>query len=187
MAVERLGERDIDISALTFFPGNARRGNLEEIRKSVRRLGQYRSVVVRDTGDALIILAGNHTVQAMAAEGMTAAHCGVIRCTDDEARRVAVADNRLSDIAQDDDDALVELLSYLEDDYEGTGWSEEDVRALIEPGGSGIPDSADLPNDDEDKYREQYGVIVVCDSETDQQQAYEDLQERGYRCRVVTT
>lgn len=57
MAVERLGERDIDISALTFFPGNARRGNLEEIRKSVRRLGQYRSVVVRDTGSELVILA----------------------------------------------------------------------------------------------------------------------------------
>ena len=27
----------------------------------------------------------------------------------------------------------MELLSYLDGDYEGTGWSEEDVAALIDP------------------------------------------------------
>ena len=58
MPVERLGTRDVDISALTYFPGNPRRGSLPEIRKSVARLGQYRSVVVRDTGTELVILAG---------------------------------------------------------------------------------------------------------------------------------
>ena len=132
MAVERLGTRDVPISDLTYFPGNARRGNLAEIRKSVKRLGQYRAVVVRDTGDALVILAGNHTVRAMADEGLETASCGVIRCTDDEARRVNIADNRLSDIATDDQDELVQLLSYLDEDYEGTGWTEEDVRKLID-------------------------------------------------------
>jgi len=149
LAVERLGTRDIEISALTYFPGNARRGNLAEIRKSVRRLGQYRSVVVRDTGSELVILAGNHTVQAMADEGLETASCGVIRCTDDEARRVAVADNRLAELGGYDDDALVELLSYLDDDYEGTGWTAEDVEALITPpedfGGSGDPDDVPEP------------------------------------------
>ena len=59
MAVEQIGTRSIAIADLTYFPGNARRGNLTEIRKSVRRLGQYRSVVVRDTGAELVILAGN--------------------------------------------------------------------------------------------------------------------------------
>ena len=32
-----------------------------------------------------------------------------------------------------DDDALVELLSYLDEDYDGTGWTAEDVEALITP------------------------------------------------------
>ena len=66
-----LGVRDIDINQLTLFPGNARRGQLDQIRKSVRRLGQYRSVVVRVINEppALVVLAGNHTVQAMRAEG----------------------------------------------------------------------------------------------------------------------
>src|ERR1039457_4723148 len=85
MTVERLGARDIPVAELTYFPGNARRGNLPEIRKSVKRLGQYRSVVVRHTPDGLTILAGNHTVRAMTAEGHQTAYCDVIRCTDDEA------------------------------------------------------------------------------------------------------
>ncbi len=38
-----------------------------------------------------------------------------------------------------------------------------------------------------DEYREQYGVIVICDSESHQQETYEGLQEAGYNCKVVTT
>jgi hypothetical protein len=134
--------RDIPISSLTRFPGNARRGNVDEIRSSIRRLGQFRSLVVRDTGSELVILAGNHTRDGLEAEGYETARCEVITCTDDEARRINLADNRLSDIAQDDGDALAELLSYLDEDYEGTGWSAEDVEKLLgedEPEG-GDPD-----------------------------------------------
>jgi hypothetical protein len=183
VAVERLGTSDIEIAALTFFPGNARRGDVTKIRESVRRLGQYRAVVVRQTEDALIILAGNHTVQAMKAEGHKTAACEIIRCTDDEARRINLGDNRLSDIAEDDADALVELLSYLEGDYEGTGWTAEAVDKLIDPP---IPDSGDI-EPGEDKYREQYGVIVVCESEADQERVFGELQSQGFNVRVVTT
>ena len=128
------GTRDLPISSLTRFPGNARRGNTDEIRKSIRRHGQYRAIVVRDTGTELVILAGNHTRDALEAEGHESARCEVITCTDDEARRINLADNSLAEIGDGyDDDALVELLSYLDDDYEGTGWTAEDVEALITP------------------------------------------------------
>ena len=132
MPVEQLGTRSVEISDLTYFPGNPRRGSLPEIRKSVARLGQYRSVVVRDTGSELVILAGNHTVQAMAAEGLETAHCGVIRCTDDEATRINLADNRLSDIAEDDDRLLAELLATLDGDLEGTGYDVYDLDKLAD-------------------------------------------------------
>lgn len=35
-------------------------------------------------------------------------------------------------------------------------------------------------------YREQYGVIVMCGSEKHQAQTYDDLRQRGLRCKVVT-
>jgi hypothetical protein len=126
------GTRDIKISDLTRFPGNARRGNVAEIRKSIRRHGQYRAIVVRDCPDGLVILAGNHTRDALEAEGHESARCEVITCTDDEARRVNLADNKLADLAGDDADDLAELLSYLDGDYDGTGWAESEVARLID-------------------------------------------------------
>jgi len=177
--IEHLETRDVPIAELTFFPGNARRGNVPKIRQSVRRLGQYRSVVVRHEPGRLTILAGNHTVRAMRAEGHETARCEIIRCTDDEAIRVNVADNRLADVASDDTDALLELLSTLDGDYDGTGWSDEDIHALITPP---EPPAGDGGNQDEFKH---LAVVVVCDSETDQQAAFEFLADHGYRPRTA--
>ena len=36
-------------------------------------------------------------------------------------------------------------------------------------------------------YKEQYGVIVICKDETEQQEVYEKLADDGYECKVVTT
>lgn len=181
MAVEYTGVRDIPVSDLIRLPGNPRRGNVGEIRKSVARLGQYRTVVVRDLGDQLVILAGNHTVQALAAEGSVTARCEVIRCTDDEARRVALSDNRLSDIATDDTEALVALLGQLDGDFEGTGWAEEDLAALLGGDGNG-EGSGDAP---EDKLEPVYGVIVECDGEEQQARLLEQLDAEGFRVRAL--
>jgi ParB-like nuclease domain len=123
--------RDVPVGELIPFPGNARRGDVAAIRASVRRHGQYRSLIVRDTGTALVVLAGNHTRAALAAEGETAARCEIITCTDEEARRINLADNKISDIAVYDEDDLAELLSYLDGDYDGTGWSEPEVDRLV--------------------------------------------------------
>jgi hypothetical protein len=37
------------------------------------------------------------------------------------------------------------------------------------------------------RYREQYGVIVVCRDEPHQRAVYEALRAAGHACRVVTT
>lgn len=95
--------RDVPTSALTRYPGNARRGNVEEIRASIRRHGQYRSLVVRDTGEEYVILAGNHTFDAVQAEGHTSVRIELITCDDDEAARINLADNRLAELGDYDD------------------------------------------------------------------------------------
>jgi hypothetical protein len=182
MAVVVQGVQDIDISALTPYPGNPRRGNVEQIRSSIRRLGQYRTIVVRDTGDELVILAGNHTTLALKAEGHKTVRCEVVQCDDDEARRVNLADNRLAELGGYDDDELVQILSYLDDDYEGTGWTAEDVEKLITP--PGPLDEGDAPTDD---LPVSWGVIVECDSEDQQARLLADLDGNGYRVRALMT
>ena len=36
------------------------------------------------------------------------------------------------------------------------------------------------------KYRQQYGVIVLCDDEPQQRDTFERLRRAGHACRVVT-
>lgn len=125
---------DIPLDELTPFPGNAKRGDVDQIRKSLRRNGQYRSLVVREIPDGpLIVLAGNHTLQALNAEGNATARCEVVVCDDATARRINLVDNRAAELGGYDNDALAELLSYMDGDLEGTGYTDADVEALITP------------------------------------------------------
>lgn len=47
-------------------------------------------------------------------------------------------------------------------------------RAHAKPGQNGF------------KYREQYGVVVICKNERHQARVYNVLRRRGMECRVVT-
>lgn len=127
-----LATRDIPLDELTPFPGNAKRGDVEAIRASLRRNGQYRSLIVREIPNGpLIVLAGNHTMQALAAEGHAAARCEIVQCDDATARRINLADNRTAELGTYDDDALAELITALDGDYDGTGYAQDDIDAIL--------------------------------------------------------
>ncbi|MER6274016.1 hypothetical protein [Streptomyces sp900105755] len=70
---------DVALDDLRPFPGNARRGDPAVI---LHRTGQFRSLIVRDTGDGLVVLAGNHTLQALLAHGP--GPCGMTTTQDGE-------------------------------------------------------------------------------------------------------
>jgi DNA modification methylase len=142
--VRYLGTVDLPLAGLAQFPGNARRGDLGVIRASVARHGQYRSIVVRQLGDGShVIVAGNHTALALAAEGHETARADLIDCDEDEARRINLADNRSAELGGYDDQALAVLLSSLDGDFAGTGWAAEDLDALLR----GEPESRTDPDD----------------------------------------
>lgn len=136
--------RDVRLSELTRYPGNARRGAVDKIRESLRRNGQYRALVVREVDDALVILAGNHTYDAIRAEEYTAARCEIIQCGDDDARRINLADNRMAELGTWDEQALAELLAYLDGDYVGTGYSEADAEMFTALSSSSPPSLENL-------------------------------------------
>jgi DNA modification methylase len=89
---------------------NPRRGDVDRVRASLRRWGQYVPIVVRaETGE---IVKGNHTHAALKAEGET--HVAVVRrsiATDAEAETLAIADNVASDSATWDVGMLSEILN----------------------------------------------------------------------------
>lgn len=147
----------IPLDELTPFPGNARRGKVGVITESLRRNGQYRSLIVREVENGpMVVLAGNHTMQALidhgpgkcefgrasdpadrcalcgdGARSKATARCEIYQCDDAAARRINIVDNRSSDLATDDEEAMAELLTALEGDYAGTGYTDDEVAAII--------------------------------------------------------
>lgn len=122
-----LTTKQVPLSQLEPYPGNARRGDVGKIRESLRTNGQYRSLIVRSSGDTkYTVLAGNNTLQALTAEGTAKARCEVIECDDAEALRINLVDNRTADAGSYDDAALADLLKNL-DDLTGTGYTSDDT------------------------------------------------------------
>lgn len=178
---------------------NANKGNERGralVKKSIGDYGAGRSVLADRNG---VLIAGNKTVEAARAAGIE----DVIEVETDgkalilhkrldldlleggAARELAYADNRTSEVGLTwdveqiaaDIDAGVNLDGYfLQDEIEAILSDVENETAPNSPGDPG-----------ESRYKEQYGVIVICESESHQEGVYNTLVEMGYNVRVVVT
>lgn len=113
-------------------PENPRRGNVEGIASSLKRFGQVRPILVQ--ASTSYIVAGNHTYQAARSLGWKHIAVARVEMTDVEARAYMLADNRWSDVAENDDVALEAILAGLESagGLEGTGYTPDDLGDLRE-------------------------------------------------------
>ncbi|HLP97611.1 MAG TPA: DNA modification methylase [Sideroxyarcus sp.] len=135
----------VPLPDLHLYPGNARRGDVSAIAESLARNGQFRPIVV--DADRMQILAGNHTFLAAQSLGWESVACVFLHgLTEDDAARIVLADNRLNDLADYDDDALAALLNSLPD-FDGTGYTSQAVDDILasvqEP--VGLTDPDDIP------------------------------------------
>lgn len=123
----------VPIDQVMQFPDNPRNGDIDLIAESLTINGMYQPVVVqRSTGH---ILAGNHRYAALLSLGETQIPALFIDVDDEQATRIALIDNRSSDLARYDDALLLELLESLSSEDEagllGTGYSTLDVEDLL--------------------------------------------------------
>ena len=118
----------IPIERLKPYEKNPRKGNVRAIAESLAKNKQYRPIVVQKSTRK--ILAGNHTWQAAKSLGWDKVAAVLIDVDTEQAKRIVLADNRTSDIAEYDDEILAELLASL-DEPSGTGYSETDVQAIL--------------------------------------------------------
>lgn len=130
------------------YDRNPRRGVVDRIAESLQAHGQYKPLTVNGrTGD---VLAGNHTWRAAKQLGWSEVARTLVDVDDDEAARIVLVDNRLSDVATYDDEALAELLGALADSdagLAGTGWTDEDLAALLPPDERpALTDEDDVPD-----------------------------------------
>lgn len=121
----------VAIDTIEPHPQNYRRGDVDQIAASFKRFGQLKPIVVQDSTG--LVVAGNHSLAAARQLGWTHIAVARVPLEDDEARAFLVADNRTSDLAENDDQALGALLNELALDgkLDGTGWVADDVDDLL--------------------------------------------------------
>ena len=119
------------VADLVLHPDNPRQGDVGAIAESLKAHGQYKPIIVQaSTG---FVIAGNHTLMAAKALGWESLNAVKLDVTDDEARRIMLVDNRSSDLATYDDQALADVLQSLAQSggLEGTGFDGDDLDDLL--------------------------------------------------------
>tara|TARA_R110002020_G_scaffold26072_8_gene84389 strand:+ start:2065 stop:2586 length:522 start_codon:yes stop_codon:yes gene_type:complete len=170
------------INDLMHDPSNVRTHsdtNIEAIKASLSRFGQQKPIVVNDDN---VVVAGNGTLTAARELGWETISVVKTHLNGTEATAYAIADNRTAELAEWDNEALMDVLKSMQDDdsidHLVTGFTDADINRLVE---QSIKEPRDLSN--ETTFLQ---VFVDCTSETEQKEVYELLTAEGYKCRVLT-
>lgn len=125
--------RKMKLSELVPYKDNVRihqKRNLDTIKKSMTEFGQYKNIVVRKGTNE--ILCGNGTYEAAKALGWTELECNMVDVDDEHAKALMIVDNRSSDLSQNDDKMLLELLKDFDDSIlDLAGYTDDEVENML--------------------------------------------------------
>lgn len=164
---------------LTLHPDNARKGNLDALKRSLKKNGQYKPVVVsKRTG---FIVAGNHTTMALRELGVDRVAFVSLDLDEVTEKRILAADNRIGDLGTYDNDLLLSLLEGL-DDLDGTGYTDVDLDVLrLDDDTEDDEDYDDEPSTKDDSY----GAIISCNNMQEQHDLMVALRAAGFEARPL--
>jgi hypothetical protein len=126
------------IRDLTPWAKNPRKNDpaVDAVADSIRRFG-FASPILARLADGRVI-AGHTRLKAAIKLGMEAVPVRYLDLDVTAANALALADNKLGELAEWDDAALAEILSGLGDDAKGLGWNDDEIASLL----AEMPDGA---------------------------------------------
>lgn len=153
------------ITQLNFYPGNARRGDIDMIADSLKANGQVAPIIVNKGTKAPdlanTIISGNHTTMAAQRIGWKTIGVEWVDLDAEACRRVVLVMNKANDAATYDLPELTELLG--DGPLAGTGFTQDELDAMLE--------AMDHQSDDlddggvvEDFTTEDFDLTVQCES-----------------------
>ena len=106
---------------------------LAEFRRSVEMFGQIRPIVVDENN---VMLAGNGLYETLLSLGKTEADCYVVTgLTENEKKKLMLADNRIFDLGVDDMSVFDAFIAELGDDLDVPGYDDDLLRSLVADAG----------------------------------------------------
>ena len=171
----------VNIDSVKVYHNNAKihtAEQIEEIKKSIQEFGNNDPIAIDEKG---FIIEGEG--RFLAQKDMGLKEIEVIKLTHlTEEQKVAymLVHNKLTMNTGFDLDLLEEELSKISSiDMKEFEFDIKEIEEELEE-----EEKAQEPSFN---YKEQYGVIVICKDEAEQEKIYNSLLDQGYECKVVTT
>lgn len=117
------------VADLIPYPDNPRVGNVALIAESLKENGQFRPLIVQKSTN--YVLGGNHTLLGAKKLRWKTIDVCFVDVDDDKARKIVLADNRTSDLATYNVEALTKIINDLDTPDVGTGYSASDITNLL--------------------------------------------------------
>lgn len=173
------------VSELLQYAGNAKlhpAEQVDQIAESLNEFGFNNPVLVWHNKDGEPEIVAGHG-RVMAARKLGIEELPVIsldHLSDEQRRAYALVDNQLTmnsgfDVSMMLDE--LESISGIDMSKYSEDWTEEALRKQLP--------EADIEGS-QFAYSEQYAVIVICDSASEQEATLQELKDRGYNCEKVT-
>lgn len=115
------------VQTLKPYEKNPRKSDIKLLKESLIANGQYKPIVVQKSTN--MILAGNHVWQSIKELGWLNIDVVFVDVNDDAAKKIVLADNRISELGSYDETLLYELLKDI--DLNGTGYTPFDIDDLL--------------------------------------------------------
>ncbi len=172
----------VPLSRLTPHPKNARSGDVGAVYQSIEANGFFGALVVQKSTNHILV--GNHRFLAAREAKLPEVPVLWVDVDDERALRILLADNKTSDDASYNTQALADLLAHLANTTEagliGTGFSGDELDDIIS-------DLAPKTGQDKDKDGEapeeeptRLAVIVLCEDATEQEHVFTRLVDMGW-------
>jgi len=112
-------------------PNNPRKGNMRKVKESIKSNGFLSPVVVQKSTN--IVIAGNHRVRAARELKLEEIPAYIVDVDDATAERFLLADNKVSDEASYDEEALAKMLATVAEagNLAGTAYTKKESQTII--------------------------------------------------------
>lgn len=174
----------INLTELVKYSRNARvhsPNQIGQIARSIKEFGFTNPILIDEKNN---ILAGHGRYEAAQELGIEKVPCIVVEGLSEEKKKAYIlADNKIALNSDWDNDLLHdELMKLFEADFDIslTGFSELDLNIEMDEdnspslGGSGLD------------YEQKLEVAIECNTEAEQKKIYDEMEKRGFKCRILS-
>lgn len=175
----------VELSKLVPWDKNPRKNDeaVQRVADSIRRFGFASPIIARK--ENFEIIAGHTRWKASKLLGLKTVPVRLLDVSERDAHLLALADNKVGEIAEWDDAKVAEILSdYSFGDAIIAGWSGNDLGKMAAEL-VGAPDGGDSGPKLGSGLT--YSVVVECEDENAQAELLERLENEGFKCKPLVT